>query len=974
MIIKQSGHTQRTRPWKRMVGVVGLVLLLGGLAALVKYNSKSTSSKTTRIFCDAENVHDKMFIQEGQEFAGGQTQSDKEAFEGSHSAFLTQEEKYAFTYKIKDPKPYQKYRLSVWVKSAHKKSGYLVAKTEDASVMYRQTNTFVDSKDGWNKLELTFSSPELGDNKDISIYVYFTKGKQGAFFDNFLLENITGNQEKAVKAVNSFDEIKLHFEPKAYNKLRDKRNQALERGLLVREDSDWVKAKMDSKNLEEVEVKVRLKGDWTDHLKGTDWSFRVKMPSDKAWNGIQTFSLQNPQSRHNLSEWVYHKFLNKVDVLTPRYDFITFKMNALDPKIYAFEEHFEKHLVESQNRREGVIIRFMEDAFWQNRLIDREHVIDTESKVSNKKGNAVVAPFKESKVAKTDKLMEQYDEAQNLLFSYQKSTLDVPEVFNIDKLARYYAVADIMHAFHSTIWHNMRYYYDPIIRKLEPIGFDGFTHDGEFNFHKNLFFGAYMTSDFINKDFNFESGIFRDPEFNTLYCSYLSQYSDPDYINAFIESIEDDLQAREQLLQARNPDYTYDLAKFRQNAREINVAMKPVEMQSLRAYRENCEDNNCLISVSNYHNLPLEYIGSSSNRKSIEHAVDPILIYSNRRWRVPEFSKITVPTKDKYVFYRLAGQAKYYVSEIKKWSAPTALAERNVQPKTVVIPIDPIHYTAIDKKIAIHTGKYTIEHPILIPAGFDVTVEQGVELDFINKSYWLSYSPIQMEGTKGNPIRCTSSDRSSQGIHVFGANRPSLWSFTECSNFNTLTEGNWQLTGAITFYETSVRIDHVTISDNSCEDALNTVRCDIDIYSLHINNTFADGFDGDFCKGVVKKSMFFDTGNDGMDFSGSNIQIDGCTLKGIGDKGISAGEAATIQVKNTSITDAQIGIASKDKSKVEVEGLHIENCNKGFAAYQKKPEFGPGYIKIISFSSENVDFLQIAEDDSSIVFPSDEEI
>ena len=147
------------------------------------------------------------------------------------------------------------------------------------------------------------------------------------------------------------------------------------------------------------------------------------------------------------------------------------------------------------------------------------------------------------------------------------------------------------------------------------------------------------------------------------------------------------------------------------------------------------------------------------------------------------------------------------------------------------------------------------------------------------------------------------------------------------------------------------------------------VRANFEITELNINHTFADGFDGDFCKGTLSNSYFFKTGNDGLDFSGSQIDVKNVTLNEIGDKGISAGEQATLNISDVKISNAQIGIASKDLSKVTVKNTAITDCVQGFAAYRKKPEFGGGKITVESYTSDNIQRLTNADSESTIKLP-----
>ena len=66
----------------------------------------------------------------------------------------------------------------------------------------------------------------------------------------------------------------LEIEPRHLEKIIAKREQALQRHFLITAPDDFVPATLrhDGRT---VRVRVRLKGDLTDHLEGDKWSFRV---------------------------------------------------------------------------------------------------------------------------------------------------------------------------------------------------------------------------------------------------------------------------------------------------------------------------------------------------------------------------------------------------------------------------------------------------------------------------------------------------------------------------------------------------------------------------------------------------------------------------------------------------------------------------------------------------------------------------
>ena len=64
---------------------------------------------------------------------------------------------------------------------------------------------------------------------------------------------------------NQQDELKINLSFKNYQKISRLRNQALQDGILTRSVTDKVKGYIAYKG-KNYPVKLRLKGDWTDHL------------------------------------------------------------------------------------------------------------------------------------------------------------------------------------------------------------------------------------------------------------------------------------------------------------------------------------------------------------------------------------------------------------------------------------------------------------------------------------------------------------------------------------------------------------------------------------------------------------------------------------------------------------------------------------------------------------------------------------
>ena len=974
MIIKDnkniSGHNRMSLSflkWLIPLILIGIIVKV----AITVFKKSETTESIILFECDLEKKVDDAFICGDQQARNGHTYSKVKARSGKASSYIDRNSQYGIAYVYDKVESLKRYRVSMWRNTDSPDQTYLAVKADnEGSKFYMQTNkSFQKKEDGWELLELTFQAPKDGSLKAFKVYTYLHGDLSNAYFDDLKVEILPKEEKKSqLSSIAMLPSISLYLDDKALSKIKKKRKEALDVGLLRTTEDDWVKAKILLDKDKELTVNLRLKGDWTDHLKGEDWSYRINTKSDESWNRMQSFSLQHPGTRYYLNEWVFHKMLEGADVLSPRFDFIELKLNGSEEKLYAYEEHFAKQLVEYKNRREGVILKFSEDVIWDQRYRDNLYDINSSSKTPLKSREADVAVFKENKTYKNPVLRDQFEQAKNLLHAYQFALQPVDNIFDLEKVAKYYAIVEVMQAYHSLVWHNQRFYYNPFIKKLEPIGYDGFTEDGVFKFHNKVFFGAYFSKEDTNINAIYYNQLFRNPEFSKFYAKALKEYSSEEFLDKFFETESDEIDARLALIQKHVPTYKFNKNEIYKNARLIANTLDPLNDKTVKAYRSDCTSENCTIQVASQHHLPLLFLGSGFNNKEIVTKGGQEFIVSNSPNFKPKFIEVTVPKNHEYIFYKVAGLEEIYACAIGKWSSPKL--PENIS-KSLQIPlIADKDYLIEDKIIRLLPGEHTINKAMIIPADHTLFISANTTIDIIENGHIICYGDLQVKGLKDSPVHFKSSTKENQGIFVSQAAKRSSLEWVRFSDFNTLTSGTWRLTGAVNFYESDVTMRNVTIENNQCEDALNIVRSNFDIDKLNIDNTFADGFDADFCVGVLKNSQLSNTGNDAVDFSGSKIDIQNLTLTNIADKGISAGEESTLTVKSATIDKADIGIASKDLSKVTVRDVILKNCNKGFAAYRKKPEYGGGTIIVKNYSQENVKVLELADKESTIKLPS----
>ncbi len=133
--------------------------------------------------------------------------------------------------------------------------------------------------------------------------------------------------------------------------------------------------------------------------------------------------------------------------------------------VMALEEHFTKELMESQKRRESVIMAFDESYLWRARSAEYDDVIRTHYTYP-------IKGFDENDVWGSNILRGHLREAQGLLRGYFEGWIDAENVFNMKLYGRWLAILNLWNAYHGVLEENLRFYYNPINRLFEPVAFD----------------------------------------------------------------------------------------------------------------------------------------------------------------------------------------------------------------------------------------------------------------------------------------------------------------------------------------------------------------------------------------------------------------------------------------------------------------------------------------------------------------------
>ena len=760
--------------------------------------------------------------------------------------------------------------------------------------------------------------------------------------------------------------------------IRAKRDQALEQWILIASDADYVPATIRLGQGNPLPVNLRLKGDWADHLVGKKWSYRIQMRDGLTLLGMRVFSLQAPPTRTYLNEWLFLDSLRREDVLAVRYSFINVIQNGVYMGVYALEESFSKELFESLARREGLMIRYNEDLLWRfwagldNDLSTPRGVTDFH----------IIDDFQSNKISSNSQLLQQRDAAIGQLRAFWNNSLPSSDVFDTGTTAKFLALTDLWGANHALQWHNLRYYYNPMTTKLEPIAFDAQALGDGTWVELELLHGLRQTI------------VLDDPYIQREYTQALWKYTDPRYLEKLKKIYEATFVNYQTALQ---PEYGSDVTEegldalaapwdtlaTRQHA--LRELLNPVQMAY--TYLPDSNTNDLSIDIGNLLDFPLEIVGIHSNSSFIPANVNwvvqdsanlilPATLTENALVIKPldleardiAYARITVPDLTTAILETLGTSPLQLETRI--WGLTQTITQPVITSYPAIyskpaIPVPPslaafqtqhpdLELDAATHMVRMRQGTWEINEDLILPDGYGLTIPPGTTVNFAPGTMLLSNGPLQFEGTENAPIILNALEDAWSGIVVLNAGTRSHWSYVRIANADTVERDGWQFTGGVTFYRSPVSITHCVFEKALGEDALNIVRTQFAIEDTTFSSAQSDAFDGDFTQGSVTNSRFINITGDGIDISGSDIDVENLTMQSIGDKGVSVGESSRLTGSDIVISDAGFGLVSKDQSQVTVSGITLSDIHvAGLAAYRKKPEFGPATMDATGVDFKN---------------------
>lgn len=516
----------------------------------------------------------------------------------------------------------------------------------------------------------------------ISLYAFFLLGfwyeryefdKKLSSFSSNVIENITtkifytfGKKNKFIIDMNFVD----------YENLGKSRLDIIKNGKALNNMQTEVPAIISFNNKKNLNSKISLKGTHNDHWEDNQkWSFKIKLTDDKKILAKNEFVLQHPKTRGYLYEWLFMCFLKNENLIFSKVEFFNLIINGENLGLYNFTESETKELLNSNNRQNGPIVFF-----------DKEGWVKETSKIyelgANDWGDSF---FKASiKVVNSAEWInipakkKYLEEALYLLNSFRNESLKASDVFDVEQMSKILAIKAVFGAVEFD-WKDIKFYYNPKSKKLEPIGREIHVDLNRLNHEPKTWWLNSDSSNFAHsKDQDiFLKLLYKDKIFHEAFLKNLNTISKKNYIDNVFKNYKNQFDINFSLLKKYYPHIKiFSKQKIYTQANYIQETLNPVN--NLNAYYLNKNDNVLYLSVENLQKLPIKinYIKLKNGKiiyptqKSIiikEYTNNPIkaeIITFNCESNIDCFDETK---KNQKIYYTILGQSEIKNDVIFPW-------------------------------------------------------------------------------------------------------------------------------------------------------------------------------------------------------------------------------------------------------------------------------------------------------------------
>lgn len=747
-------------------------------------------------------------------------------------------------------------------------------------------------------------------------------------------------------ALSHPERVELDIAELDFQRLAYERERALARGLWVPSEEDYVPVTVRYAN-QTLHGKARLKGDWPDHWFGEQWSLRFKLDGADRLDHMREFALQSPRTRNYLAEWLFQQTLAREGLSGLSYRFVDVTINGKPMGTYAVEEAFDDGITWYNREPGGPLLRFSDTVFWESReagkaLPDPAHTVVLDAFGGNSTGEGYGR-------AETDA-------ALSLLERWRTREVPASQAFDVDRTARYFALSDLLGNLHGNIFHNIRFYYNPVTARLEPVG-----HDANAGVTIPAIKGT-STDPYYRLFFD-------DPVLNERYLAELDRISADGYLEGLFAELEPGIQENLEFIWRDQPFYFLPRAPYFANRELIRDTLHPY-----RAVTAYVNGTGAVIDVGASQPLPVEVTALVADGVRAVPVEGPVRLPGKVPRQPMTFETVAFSVPDRAAWNASAFQVECRVlgtSEVRL--EPVVSRERlpgtgeagswaRLAPNT-----GRFGFAVTDdanRTVDILPGAHVLNETMVVPEGYVLRCGPGTSIDLAGGSAIVALGRLDWQGTESAPVTIASSDGSGGGVLVLRAGAPSVLENVRLANLSG-TDANPGGGTALTFLGSPVEFRRLAVDGTGTAPLLRLVESPFNGTGCAFAGGGGPAVSAEFSKGNLTDLLVRDGA--GIVSTGSVVALERARFANISGTAVLAERESTLYGESVGCDTVGTAVEAATGSTATVHDLVVGRAGTVGRAGESTAGFGPGRLVLAGVTHGAVATPYVDEGDGSIV-------
>ncbi len=757
-------------------------------------------------------------------------------------------------------------------------------------------------------------------------------------------------------------------------------------GFIKDELNFWRKAKLKVNGVEE-KITYKFHGTSISPLSNhNSVSLRIKHKKDGNYlNNMRRFSLLTYKDDLDISTISINKIASDFGLISSIGKMVILKINDIDIGMYMLVEHHSKEWFEKFHRMTNYSL-FKSNDDWDRKenTGGTAHVSSSDNLINNKeiKGSSL-------------------DHATNLaalrllLEASEKQDVEaLKKLIDLDYAAKFVALNILANNAHHVIGDNFKYLYDqtrgkfkflfriedsvkPIQKSLESFNSSWFesyfvksqtldifhllTQDDEFRKLRD----EYLMELIEKKDSMIES--FKktfNENYDVLYSSNNSLRKANFFKSEFFKNLVNNFEAIEQYLNYGKVFLTFEKTKPSNAFYDVLSVVSDSYVPSTLKFRDNKDT-----IFKEFHLKPLEIKETfASKNREAKFSLKNDEVYS--KFQIEnDITKQIVAKKDIYVNYL------------------NSFSFTNYEDSLSTLKTNNVDYSLTKTNLMILPGNYDIKSNLIFPENLKIIFSSGSNFFLDENISILVKSDFEVRGTRELPvtIQNKNKEKSFGVLAIFGKNNV-VNVLIDNLKINGGSEASLEgirYLGQLSIHNANVEILESFIEGSSSDDGINIRDSKVLISNSTFKNNTADQIDLDFCFGEVSNNSFLigkdnktkiDFNGDGLDLSGSTINISRNKFSGFLDKALSIGEESKALINNNLFENNKSAITVKDGSEAFVLSNDFIKNEHDFTLFMKKRFYEPPTLFIKKSDTDRLVLNNLKNKVSSIKLSSEEEM